>query len=1436
MIYNLSSKMKIIIIVLLITILDAGFLYSQDRIDFSDLTESDLSPEEAESSLRVTGEDTIYHGNVSVDTESNVITLTNDPYIITATHFVKADTIIWYRNDGIIELDKNTRIRSFETDDVAAGDKAFYYQDPVDMLASIKGNADETQRAFIFSSPNVVEADQIIILDEDTYEAKGNVEFHNTDDENKATANYGIYKKSEDVLELSGNSYIFYNDIKSYADEITAFLNENRSLMEGNARIISGTNVAKAGSIEMFDEEDKRRAILTKDAVLEQFGRQDTDRKEGAVRQAKSQKITFIEDNATGDRELYMTGDSTVYEYSNPDSPLQGDPYRIIKAQDIDYLEKSDKTQIILKNNASFEQINYRVKGRQGDNATIEKYTEMIAKADDIDVNYNSDRTKEVINLNGNTSIVSPDRTIFSDKGTITDRNHAVMTGNVEVYEHDIELTEIKTEAYARKMEAFNIDDLPNSRYILTGNVEVYQGDDYASGDYMELSNKDNTIIIDGRAFYRGEQTQASADYIKSKEYAGGKRTYLLEGDASVKQGNDYASGNTINMDERDDTASIVGDAYYTDGVRQVYADSIDSDDMSRTSSNTTKLTLTGNVRFLEPGRSIRSSHAVVFQEELPGGSGEPIINNSAYLTGNVEIIDDNQGVTISGNLVDYIELSPKKTVANISGNAIVAQTDGTMFADIITYTEEEGKKMADNSVMDYINVTGVGDVRVISADNIITSDFGELKRKTPPETSLNKDEIIFKGSVVVDGEELDATTETLTLLREPIDGSELIEEKWTLTGNAIIDQPQRHAEAGVVEYIKTYPTKLASEAEETYRFYYEAILTEELAEEEESQPSALSRKADDDDDDDGKPDSSRRKEDENSSNPTSFTQPILRGKLPPPSLDDIFNDDDDDDDDDGQDSIQDTIDDYTKLLSDDEMNRVEPFSDKKREFDNKRQIKGDAVFYNIKRSEGKEVETMEAINKATYNDPRLDVSGETIKFIIISYAQSGKDDDYKFYINEGMVDKETKGRYVNYGESKDEEESDEDADDDERRRDTDSLLLFSKVNPHQLTNISYQEENDDDDDNEDDSQNDKEDEDKTGIDMEKQRAADTEENHDDNQTQTDTPDTVKRNTTDDGMIRAMIRDYEQKIIVEGDEIHGDYAINEVNEESIRLKVWNKVIFYSEEDEFTANSEFVDFNRDSFVVEEESYHDDHIEIYDNVKFNSEDEITGRATYAIVDINSYEDIQEANLYEDAQLRQYQIDDIVTLSGGQIYLNGTENYVVSTDNAVLESRAQGLTVTADRIEYYNELERAYARGNVLTEQGGNIFTSNYLYYEEETQLITLKGSVRYILEDSIDGDASEITYDIETGEIVSESGSADIESEGSGGGFDGGEGFPGGGSGGGDSGGGEEGENSSAGGNNGEGNEEEDDNDNDDDNDDDNDNDDDDDDGKPFNAGG
>ncbi len=1382
MITNLIKILKFTVITILILFITSGLLYSQERIDFTDLIESDLSPEEAESSLRVTGDDTIYHGDVSVDTEKNIITLTNNPYIITATHFVRADTIIWYRNDGTIELDNNTRIRSFESDDVAAGRKAFYYQNPDDRLASIQGNVDETQRAFIYSSPNIVEADQIIIIDENTYEAKGNIEFHNIEDDNKATANYGIYRKNAEVLELSGNSYVFYNDIKSYADKITAYLNENRSLMEGNARIISGTNVAKAGIIEMFDEASSRRAILTEDAVLEQYARDDINRENGVVRQAKSDKITFEENKTNGERTLFMVGNSTVFEFSNPKSPLKGDPYRVIKAQDIDYLEKSDKTEILLKNDASFEQINYRVKGRQGSNTTIEKYTEMIAKADNIDVNYNNDRSNEVINLNGNSSIVSPERSIFSDKGTITDRKHALMTGNVEVYEHDQDLTEIKTQAYARQMEAFNIDDLPNSRYILTGDVEVYQGEDYASGDLMELSNKENTIIIDGEAFYKGQQTQAKADYIKSKEYEGGERTYLLEGEASVRQGSDFASGNTINMDERDNTASISGNAYYTDGVRKVYADRIDTEDMERTSDNTTKLTLTGNVRFLEPGRSISCSHAVVFQEEVNTGAEEPIVNNSAYLTGSVEIVDDEQGVTISGNLVDYIELSNTKTVANISGNAVVTQTDGTMFANIITYLEEKGKTLADGSIQDYINVTGIGNVRVISDDNIITSDFGELRRKTPPDTAVNNDEIIFKGSVVVDGEDLDATTENLNLFREPIPNTSLVEEKWTLTGNAVIDQPDRHAEAGVVEYIKTYPTKLSSEAEETYRFYQEAVLTEILEDEPETDTQSDESRRNEGDDNDNDDGSTRRRETESSSNTYSLNQPLLMGTLPPPSLDDIFNNNDDDDDGEGQDSLQDTIEDYTKLLADDEIIRAGPFSDEERDFNNRRQIKGDAVFYNIKRTEGQSIETMEAVNKATYNDPRLDVKGETIKFVIISYPQAGKDDDYKFFINEGLVDENTKAKYIDFGKQSVDDEDGEENEETDSRREENTLLTLSKINHYDIPYLSFQDDNNDNDGNNDNEEEEENEDDNNNSEFQFQLEKESDDDTDNSSNnspnnssgRTDTrresdagaDSKEEQKTTDEGYIRALIKDHEQKIIVEGDEIHGDYAISGSNDESIRLKVWNKVIFYSQEDEFTANSEFVDFSRESFMADGESHYDDHIEIYDNVKFNSEDEITGRASYAIVDINSYEDIQEANLYDNAQLRQYQIDDIVTLTGGKIYLNGTENYVVSTDNANLTSRAQGLSVTADRIEYYNELDRAFARGNVLTEQGTNTFTSNYLYYEGETQLITLKGSVTYIIDTSIYGTADEITYDLETGEIISEDGDADIEGGGNG----------------------------------------------------------------------
>lgn len=1295
-----------------------SIIYAQDRIDYSNITESELSPEEAETKLRVRGTNTIYHGNAQVDTANGIITLTEEPYIITETHFVMADEIVWYREEGRVELRKNARIRSFESDDVAAGEKATYFQNPKDQIAIIEGIRGRTQRAFVYSLPNIVEADQIRIIDEDNYEAEGSVKFYNIMRKDKATAEYGLFKKKTNILILEKNAYIFYNDIKSYANKITAYLNENKSIMVGNARIISGTNVAKSDRIELYDEDDKRRAVLIKNSVLEQYPKSDKDRRGTPARRVEGERIIFEElKNESEERYLYVKGNAVIKDLSSPSSPMKGDPYRIARGDDIEYTNINNEINVKLQGNASFEQIKYRVKNKRGSNVIIEKYTELHSKSENINVNMTEDMEKETITLEKDSVIMTPTRTIFADDGEIIDRNYALMKGNVQVYEHDETVSEIKTKATCDELEAFDIQNQAESLYKLKGNVKVKQGDNFSSGDYMELISKEDTVIIDGQAYYNGNQAEASADHITAKQYEDGKNKFTLVGKAYIKQENRHASGDVIKIDEKEDYAEIDGNAYYSEKTMGVFANYIKSETVSTQEEKemgikVTKLTLDKNIELVDVDREIDTDHAVVYQKEYSNGD----VANSAYLSGNVRIFDN--GATIRGDFVDYIETRDKNKYANVSGRASVLQEDGTMYADIISYKELYLETEL------HTDITGTGHVRVTTEGNTITSEYGELFRRKKHNEDINNDEIFFKGDVVVEGEELNAVCQNLTLIRNPIKNTSLINEKWTLREAVEIDQPKRHATADTVEYIKKYPTSESAIIEEAYNFYHEAIVYEYI---------------------DGNNGGTSIIGEKNHDYPVYQRDNI------------ISPDDDEEESDTGSKSVEDKAKDKLhELLSDDTIIRVEPFSQEKREYTDQRRITGDAVFYNITRNTKENTETTQIRStlNATYNDDRLDASGETIKFVLYSYPGTNKKDTYEFMVNENLIkDKESYTEEPSEDANtkpKDKNNTEKDDAKSERtdiRKEKSKAYIFNPLFMNHYGKIDkglpldlFNEDEDDEGIGDDDI-----DRIKTSEDTAKEKSEEW------------------SSTTKDGYQRAIIKDYEQKVMIIGDEVYGKLNADKSNEEKIEIKVWESAIFFSEEENFTSNSDYLYFKRISDKSSAETEHKDYIESIGNVKFNNKNEQTGKAGKLIVNRYTKTEQEDMDMYYDAQVRRYDVDDVLTLTGKHIYLNGKEEYIVSTGDARVISKKEQFDVTADRIEYYDKVERAYARGDVLTLLEDNKFSSDYLFFEGKKDLLTLKGSVRYTLSDSIDGYADVVVFDVETEEIIAEGGNAIIDSD-------------------------------------------------------------------------
>ncbi len=506
--------------------------------------------------------------------------------------------------------------------------------------------------------------------------------------------------------------------------------------------------------------------------------------------------------------------------------------------------------------------------------------------------------------------------------------------------------------------------------------------------------------------------------------------------------------------------------------------------------------------------------------------------------------------------------------------------------------------------------------------------------------------------------------------------------------------------------------------------------------------------------------------------------------------------------DDDGKedDSLSDKVDDVWSdleftvngILKDDEIPNVEKFSDNPREYPNQRRVMGDRVFYNVNTRGGIETTSLESIDNAKFYDPRFDILGDDIELVIKSYPKTGKDDDYELFINKGFVDKtqfEDDTEDDNTTEDSDDTETEKrnNKDTDSREQDNDDPISNdgktdegnnnNKTNDVAFSNgysinsmkkeagfiqpkeFSHQDRTNKKDDNENDGKNE--------VEEESSESTETDRKEDDKMT-TPTNDDEQTETDEEGTPRAIIRDYEEKVLIEGNEIYGKYVVEENGDEDISFDAWENVVLFSEEDEFKTTGEYLDFHRETFKKDGEEHYKDYIKTIGGVKFNSKNEITGKSEWAVVNRDSSLPREDVDLYEDAQIRRYeydkveQLEDILTLNGGHIYMNGVDNYLVSTEDALLTSEKENLTINADRIEYYEQVDRAFARGDVLTTLNDNIFTSNYLYYNGVKKQILLKGKVRYILGTSVDGTADEILFDMETEEIISEGGSADFES--------------------------------------------------------------------------
>ncbi len=611
-------------------------------------------PVEAEIRGNVPSDRIVVFGREQTYRDHNeVLVLRGDPYILSREDYLTGDEIIYYRQEGWVEIKRNAKIRNFENHIIVTGDQAKYNLDTRD--AEVNGNArfySDTEQILLFSDRLERRYEEKEII------AENNVRIVNFQDESRLFSDYALYEMEEKMVTLSTRSKkprVLYSDYDSTANTIVYDVENDIYYLKQDASIIGNNREIEAQEIKII-QSPSLEATLTGRVKITEYGREGSVMEGRPVRIAEANEILYTFDNDLDHFEL--TGNAHFIRYKvEPifDAPGSGKArYRIEEqegfAQTIIY-SAGQNANVVLKEQAVIKQPN------------------QVAMADYIEYELSGEQRAR---LEGNAKIlVGYTREELQQK---IEEAHQNAVGGAEP-----RVNRIHYRAYGEKITYYQDED----RGILEENARILiDGGQSADGERIEFFSGDNQKIIiyggEGKAHYNDDENSAEAKTITyydenppviildkeskliQKEnnqqvkaqvvyFYGGEdepqRRAVLMGDPDIWEDTRRITGDLIEYFEDTETkarqATIVGNAKMNDDTNQQFIDAETIDYYGVQDSDAGEFHFQGDVRYRDETRIIYCDKGEYRTKDKEEGKEEG--DSQAILTGNVHLIDEDQ-------------------------------------------------------------------------------------------------------------------------------------------------------------------------------------------------------------------------------------------------------------------------------------------------------------------------------------------------------------------------------------------------------------------------------------------------------------------------------------------------------------------------------------------------------------------------------------------------------------------------------------------------------------------------------------------------------------------------------------------------------------------------------------------------------------------------
>lgn len=736
----------------------------------------------------------IYGQRKSYNHETQVVTLSGDPYIITADDFLSANTIEFYRESNIGKLNGNARVINFENNVTIAGDAIDYNT--------------ETKMAIVRDNAHIYVPDQQVVLTADRLErfannekliAIGNVHIFREIDGATVDCDRIEYTPETNLIKLIGDPKIFYTGTTYSGDEAFVYTDTEIFVIEGNARLEREHTLATAEKMEYHSGKD-------------------------------------------GSEEYAMLiGEAVVVEYSRTDSILQGNPYRIARSDEIKYVPLGESEQIKLIEDASI--ITYYVEedtsyNRQSNHqsrfviSTREGYGDLIE--------YYGDRG-QYTKISGDAMIkqegyiaYAEEIEFFPDEG-----NQIYLNEDAHVYEF-----------YDPAELAERIQEL--DRTDPTGQLSQNAIKRHSEADNIEyLQDPQQKVILDGDAKVTEENRTASGDRIVYLETDPPEIT--ISGNARLVEAERIATAHEIKYFDREEPVTILSG----DSSRRLHAELTDGEHNAkgmkifyyRYLDDTQKLIMIGNPVITQEGRSVSGDIIEYYIGENDHGiisghariqEGERIAYADVIEYAKIVIEDKeaflqeygDQNENIDTDTVDQLIDNPSNLNMNVPEDQ---QDDNQMNADSLeqeqSQAEEEGIRLTEDSqsmptedttyTIERIYLSG--NLNMYDEGRFVRADRGEYYLLGEDEYNRSNSKIVLMGNIFFEEENRQGWAQRIEYtVRYPQPDKKT--EMAALCGNIIVKQEGRNATGDLMEYHKEVMVVHGSTEESSYPFEYFVI------------------------------------------------------------------------------------------------------------------------------------------------------------------------------------------------------------------------------------------------------------------------------------------------------------------------------------------------------------------------------------------------------------------------------------------------------------------------------------------------------------------------------------------------------------------------------------------------------------------------------------